>query len=275
MTEVVTMECEAGRRAASLPGRSLKQGEFRPRAWRYELSEPLRAFLSAKYLVDGRDASGATAERAAAVRSLDRPLPSARATGAAGTIRSVRRRAAAVLKLLALAATIVLFAMLAVVRDARADSLVLANAGDVFGTSQTDQFSFATQGPGELNVTLTDFAWPVTTLPSLTLDIMSGSTLLTAMQIQGGETTTQTSSASVMLAAAGTYYAYLFGDAGGATDFGAYGVVGDFVPQVAPVPLPASVTLLLGGIATTAWSLRRRRGRAGSPERKESVTVVA
>jgi hypothetical protein len=64
----------------------------------------------------------------------------------------------------------------------------------------------------------------------------------------------------VSLNGPGTYYAYVVGDATGPLNVGAYGLVANFqaMGQTAPVPLPASISLLLGGIAATLWSLRRK-----------------
>ncbi len=269
MTEVMISGRPAGSRVSRGSRGPSGKGVAR-RSARYELSEPLRAFLCAKYLaVQSSGALVGCAERTVATdRAID-PNGSARAIGA------MRRYAVSALKLLVLALTVALFAMFAFVGDARADSVVLAHAGGVFGTSQTDQWSFTAPGAGKLDVTLTDFAWPTTTLPSLTVDIMSGSSLLQSLQIQGAQSTTQYESATVSLAAGGTYYAYLLGNAGGPMDFGAYALVASFLPQVAPVPLPASLTLLLGGVVTTTWSLRRRRAASEPAIRKESVTVPA
>lgn len=266
MIEAMTTDRSAAHRAPSDHGRRRKERVAR-RPARYELSEPLRAFLSAKYLpVESPDRR---TERMCAVEGTGNLVSLGQPVGA------IRRHALNAFKLLALAATAALFVTIALVGEARADSVMLAEAGPVFGTNQTGQWSFTTPGSGQLDVTLTNFAWPTTTLPSLTLDIMSGSNLLQALQIQGGQSTTQNASATLSLAAGGTYYAYLFGNAGSPMNYGAYALVADFIPsQVAPVPLPASITLLLAGLATTAWSMRRRRSPSWRAMRKKTVTVA-
>jgi hypothetical protein len=57
----------------------------------------------------------------------------------------------------------------------------------------------------------------------------------------------------------GTYYAYVTGSASGPLDVGAYGLKLGFqaLGQTTPVPLPASISLLLGGLAALLWYARR------------------
>jgi len=183
--------------------------------------------------------------------------------GSAAPRKSGRGSARAPRKVCVLALPAVLFALLASVRDAKADSVVLAESGLLIGQSETETFSFSTPSAGTLDVQLADLDWP-SPLANLTLSITSADQVLGTLTGSGDRDFT--------IGSAGVYYAHLTGQTTGSLDLGSYGLIGLFdAAGVAPVPLPASVTLLLGGLAATAWSLRRRRGRFDSLPRNQNV----
>jgi hypothetical protein len=200
----------------------------------------------------GASALGGTGHRAAAAW-ID---TSADPTGAAW--RHVRTG----LKLLALALTAVLFALFAMMPEAHADSVMLADSGLLVGRNPTETFSFSAPAGGILDVRLSDLDWP-SPLANLTLSITSADQVLGTLNGAGEKDFT--------LGSAGTYYAHLTGQTTGSLELGAYGLMVYFQGAVAPVPLPASITLLFGGLAATAWSLRRRGGDLILPARNENV----
>jgi hypothetical protein len=224
--------------AATAPGRT--DNGRRP-ARRVELPDALRSYLRSKYLETTRDAA-ATGPVGTAMFADSLPLwvPG----------RSVRRPIG-----MALGLAVVLFALLALVGPAHADSLVLAQTGLVIG-NQTAEYSINIPSSGTLDLQLQDFDWP-SPLASMTLEIATPTTIL--------QTLSGTGDLNLSLSGAGTYYAYVSGSATGALDIGAFGLLGNFEPLVAPVPLPASVSLLFAGLVATFWSLRRNGRKGGVP----------
>lgn len=104
---------------------------------------------------------------------------------------------------------------------------------------QSNVYAFTAPGPGTLTVQLQDVVWP-TSLQSLTASIDSPSSVLGSLSAAGDLTLNLTS--------AGTYYADVMGHAGTLLNIGVYSLQVDFIPQGAPVPLPAGLGLLLSGL---------------------------
>jgi hypothetical protein len=151
-------------------------------------------------------------------------------------------------KLVVTAAILVLFTSVLIARQAHAGQ-ILEETGLFVGQTSA-QYSLNVSSAGTLSLNLIDYAWP-SPLSDLTLQIASPTQILGQMSGAGID--------SLALSGPGTYYAYVTGSATGSLDLGAYGLIADF--QATPVPLPASISLLLGGIAATLWSMRRK-GRA-------------
>jgi hypothetical protein len=139
--------------------------------------------------------------------------------------------------------------MAAAIPAAEASEVIYDGSGFLVG-QQSFQDSFSVAGPGTLTVTLTDNAWPVA-LASLDL-VMSTPTGLLGPEVGAGTFNFQ-------VAQAGNIEAQWFGTAQGALDAGTYGLEIQWTP-VAPVPLPASVALLLSGLGLLVWQRRRERG---------------
>lgn len=227
----------------------------RRRTQRYVMSAALRRYLDAKYLDrdpgrvadEPRTVRSCAISAASTVTELRAPWRNERWTGR----HAVARRALAAMKVVALGLTLALFALLALVGQARAAELVLASDAQLISGSLAKDYSFDAQSAGMMDVTLTDFKFP-TSLTSLVLSITGADDVLLTMSGSGQDK---------IDVGPGTYYAHLITSAGGALDVGAYGLLVTFEP-LAPVPLPASLSLLLAGLAAVAWSLRRQRGGA-------------
>src|SRR5271154_90055 len=84
---------------------------------------------------------------------------------------------------------------------------------------QSDVYSFIAPGPGTLVVQLADIVWP-TALQALGLTINSPSSVMGSLPTSG--------SVDVSVSHAGTYYADVTGQAGGALDLGLYSLNVDF-----------------------------------------------
>jgi len=131
---------------------------------------------------------------------------------------------------------------------AAADVVMYDGTGFLQG-QQSFSESFAVYGPGTLTVTLTNVDWPQS-LASLNLVMSTPGGLLGAEMGPGTET--------FKVAGAGQIYSQWFGTAQGPMDVGVYSLKVEF----APVPLPASIGLLLSGLAVLVW---RRHLRAPRP----------
>ncbi len=223
---------------------------------RYAPSERLERFLRSKYL-ERSDAAISCMPASAPSLASNYPATDApratggdRGSGQTGLAHVLSRAA----KLVAFALTQLLFGAIALESQAHAGE-VLADSGVFFGQGAA-KYSLNASGPGMLSVNLTDYQW-TSPLADLTLEISSGTQILAEMT-GAGQTT-------VSLIGPGTYYAYVMGDGIGPLGVGAYGLLGNFqaLNQPTPVPLPASISLLLGGIAATLWSVRRN-SRTGS-----------
>jgi hypothetical protein len=98
-------------------------------------------------------------------------------------------------------------------------------------------------------VSLTNVDWPQQ-LASLNLVLSSGSGSLLGPEMGAGSDTFHVGS--------GLVYAQWFGTAQGPLDTGVYSLNVEFLPNALPVPLPASIALLLSGLALLAWQRRDR-----------------
>jgi hypothetical protein len=175
-----------------------------------------------------------------------------RGLGQAGAARILRAAA----KLIALTLTLLLFGTIAFEGQAHAGQ-ILADTG-VFSGESTAQYSMTVSGAGTLSVNLIDYAW-TSPLADLTLEIASPTQILGQLKGAGEET--------VSLSGAGTYYAYVTGMGTGRYDIGAYGLKANFqlLSSPTPVPLPGSISLLLGGVLVMMWSMRRNARPCHSP----------
>jgi hypothetical protein len=128
---------------------------------------------------------------------------------------------------------------------------VLYNGSGFVTGQQSFVQSFNITGPGTLTVSLTNVNWPEQ-LASLNLLVSSSSGLM------GPETGAGTD--IFHLKGGGTVFAQWFGNAQGPLDTGVYSMNIQFTPSyVNVVPLPASVALMISGLALLAWQ-RRQRG---------------
>lgn len=230
---------------------------------RYVMSAALQSYLARKYLgcdrarVAGMGAAGPAP--ASSLPELRAHLAGEGVHSSAGIAhsravvrvdgRTMASRALAAVKIGVLGLTLALFALLAFVGQAHADGLVLAGGGQLFSGTLTQDYAIAAPSAGTLDIQLEDFQFP-TSLSSLVLSLTNGNNVLLTMSGAGQEQ---------IGIGAGTYDAHLFAMAGGSEDWGSFGFLATFEPP-APVPLPASLCLLLAGLATLAWSLRRQRG---------------
>ena len=150
---------------------------------------------------------------------------------------SLTRLGYAVLLLYAVAATV-----------AQASTVLVADTTLVTG-SQSATFSFQAPGPGTVSVQLANLDWPQA-LSSLSFMAATPSSVLTS-----GSLISSTQSFAFQVAAGGNYFTDVMAVAGGPLDLGAYSFYLTFTPA-APVPLPASGVLLLGGVACLVGLLR-------------------
>ena len=134
--------------------------------------------------------------------------------------------------------------------DAKA-SEVLYDVIGFFSGQQSFENSFTLSGPGTLTVTVTDFAWPT---PLSQLDfVVSNTQSLLGPEMGAG-------TASYKITGAQNVFVQMFGTAQGPLDTGVYGLDIQWTPAVTAVPLPASVALLLSGLAVLGWQRRQRSG---------------
>lgn len=137
-------------------------------------------------------------------------------------------------------------------RAAVADSVLYDEAGFVKGQETFSQALNIT-GPGVLTVTLTNISWPVQ-LSSLSFLLTTSLGPVGSSMGAGTESFTLSS---------GRYFALWYGDAANGSqdplNLGVYGLKMTFQPYAPPVPLPASMWLLLSGLAILAWQFKTRR----------------
>jgi hypothetical protein len=142
---------------------------------------------------------------------------------------------------------------------ASADTVLYDGAGFLQGTESFAQ-TFNLTAPGTLTVTLSNIAWPQQ-LASLNFLLSSANGMM------GPEMGTGTYTFAVV--AGGNVFAQWFGTAQGPLNTGVYSLKIDFQPQAGgmPVPLPASVVLLLSGLALLWWQRRTRKTEIGAEAR--------
>jgi hypothetical protein len=138
--------------------------------------------------------------------------------------------------------------VLAAVGSAGAAEVMYDGAGFIRG-QQAGMESFNISGPGTLTVQLSNVAWPVP-LGSLNAVISSASGLLGPEMSDGTQ--------SFQLTHGGEIFAQWFGTAQGPLDVGVYALKIEFTPNALPVPLPASIGLLVSGLALLGWQRRQR-----------------
>ena len=142
--------------------------------------------------------------------------------------------------------------LIGAVHPARADEVLYDGSGFMRG-QQSFEDTFNVSGPGVLTVTLSNFDWPQ---PLASLDlVMSSQHGLLGPEMGAG-------TAMFTVASGGIVSAQWFGTAQGPLDAGVFGLKVDFAPTV--VPLPASIALLLSGLALLAFT-RREQGRVPQP----------
>ena len=132
----------------------------------------------------------------------------------------------------------------------RADT-VLYDAGSFVEGQQSFTQSFNISGPGTLTVSITDIPWlDIVSDLNCFLSTASGLINPAANGANGGGS----ESFSV---GSGPIYAHWFGNAVGIYDLGVIGVKITFQPAGIPVPLPASLVLLLSGLGVLfGWQRR-------------------
>jgi hypothetical protein len=129
----------------------------------------------------------------------------------------------------------------------RADA-VLYDASSFVEGQQSFTQSFNISGPGTLTVSITDIAW-LDIVSELNCFLSTASGLINPAGNGGGSETFSVGS--------GTIYAHWFGSAQGIYDLGVIGVKITFQPAGIPVPLPASLVLLLSGLGVLfGWQRR-------------------
>jgi len=130
-------------------------------------------------------------------------------------------------------------------KAAHADTIIYDSMA-VFQGQQAFSDSFSVSTPGTLTVTVTDVPW-LDTVTDLSF-FMSSPTGTVGSTLNGAGTE------SITLSSAGTYSANWFGNAQGLYDLGVVGVNIEFRPNGTPVPLPASILLMLSGLGLLfAW----------------------
>jgi hypothetical protein len=133
----------------------------------------------------------------------------------------------------------------------RADT-VLYDAGSFVEGQQSFTQSFNISGPGTLTVSITDIAW---------LDIVSDLNcfLSTASGLINPTANGSGNGSETFSVGSGPIYAHWFGSAQGVYDLGVIGVKITFQPAGIPVPLPASLVLLMSGLGVLfGWQRRAR-----------------
>ena len=129
----------------------------------------------------------------------------------------------------------------------RADTVLYDAASFVEGEQSFTQ-SFDITSPGTLTVSITDIAW-LDIVADLNSFVSTTGSLLNPTANGGGSETYNVG--------AGPIYAHWFGNAAGIYDLGVIGVTISFQSAALPVPLPASLVLLLSGLGVLfGWQRR-------------------
>jgi len=136
-------------------------------------------------------------------------------------------------------------ALCASIRTVGAAEVLYDASGFVQG-QQSFVDSFYLSDPGTLTITLSNIAWPQA-LAELDLLVSNANGAIAPEMSAGTE--------SFNITGGGRYFAQWFGVAQGPLDLGVYGISMSWQP-VTSVPLPASLSLLLSGLAFL-WLLRR------------------
>jgi hypothetical protein len=134
---------------------------------------------------------------------------------------------------------------------AKADS-ILYDTMSVIAGAQSSVESFNITAPGTLTVTLAAIPW-FDTLSNMSVFFSTASSVIPGSSMGAG-----TESLNV---SAGTVYSHFFGNANGSYGLGAYGMKVSFQASAGgtPVPLPASLLLLLSGLGILfGWQRRER-----------------
>ena len=144
--------------------------------------------------------------------------------------------------------------------DTLTDTAPLLQTTMVF-SQQTNLYSFQTDGPGTLSISLKDWAFPVS-LQQLTASILSDDQVLGSWTSSPGNSSGQF---DVSIPSGGIFDAFVAAQAGSfdGLQFGAYSMTISFEPA-STVPLPPALDLLLGGMGllgavTLVERLSRRR----------------
>jgi hypothetical protein len=144
------------------------------------------------------------------------------------------------------------------VTRASADTVLFDGSGFLRGTQSFTQTLNLTSA-GTLTVTLSNIAWPQQ-LASLNF-LLSSANGTVGPEMSAG-------TYSFAIAAGGNVFAQWFGTAQGPLNAGVYSLKIDFQAEAGtPVPVPASVLLLLSGLALLLWQNRARNGALGSVPR--------
>jgi len=143
---------------------------------------------------------------------------------------------------------LVLAAWLVCAKAAHAD-MIIYDSMSIFEGQQAFTDSFNVSTPGTLTVTMTSVPW-LDTVTDLSFFMSSPQgTVGAALNGAGTE--------SINLSSPGTYSANWFGNAQGLYDLGVVGLDIEFHPNGTPVPLPASILLMLSGLGLLfAWPPR-------------------
>lgn len=134
-------------------------------------------------------------------------------------------------------------------RTSAASTVLNDSSGFLIGQQSVVQ-AFNIPQAGTLTVNLTNVDWPLP-LASLNMVLSSGSGQLLGPEMGAGTDTFHVD--------AGTVYAQIFGKAQGLADAGLFSLNAVESLNAMPVPLPASIVLLLSGLALLAW---QRRGES-------------
>jgi hypothetical protein len=132
----------------------------------------------------------------------------------------------------------------------RADT-VLYDAGSFVQGEQSFTQSFNISGPGTLTVSMNDIPW-LDIVSDLNCFLSTASGLINPAANGSGSSGSESFSVG-----SGPVYAHWFGSAQGVYDLGVIGVKITFQPAGMPVPLPASLVLLLSGLGVLLGWQRR------------------
>lgn len=139
------------------------------------------------------------------------------------------------------------------------------DVGFIKGTGYSSD-AFKIDTAGTYKASLTDFVFP-STFGQLALDVTTATTSQGKLMAPGS---------FVFDATPGTYYASLFGVAGGPLELGLFGVkIESFTPP--PVPVPAAIVLLASGLCVLmqmAWRRRRVFGHDSLVTKQSYSSVI-